>query len=77
MTISIVSNSSDVRSLMTILDSISTVAAEWFILGVALGLSYRTLRKIESDYQEAHMCLTEMVKAWLQMKDNAQPSWQS
>ena len=70
------SNPSDERSLRTILDSISTLAAEWFNLGVALGLSSGTLWEIESNYQgDAHRCLTEMVIAWLQMKDNSQPSW--
>ena len=78
ITISIVSNPSDERSLRTILDSISTLTAKWFNLGIALGLSYDTLETIESDYpRNAHRCLTEMVLAWLQMKDNSQPSWQS
>ena len=75
---SVVSNPSDERSLGTILDSISTLTADWFNLGVALGLSPGTLREIESNHRgEALRCLTEMVIAWLQMKDNAQPSWQS
>ena len=78
ITNSVVSNPSDECSLRTILDSISTLAEDWFNLGVALGLSYDTLRELESNYREdARRCLTEMVIAWLQMKDNAQPSWQS
>ena len=78
ITISIVSNPSAEDSLRTILDSISTLTAKWFKLGVALGLSYDTLEAIESNYRgDAHKCQTEMVKAWLQMKDNSQPSWQS
>ena len=61
-----------------ILDNISTLAAGWFNLGVALGLSSGTLKAIESNYpKDALRCLTEMVIAWLQMKDNVQPSWQS
>ena len=65
-------------SLKTILDSISTLAAEWFNLGVALGLFPDTLREIESNYRgETRRCLTEMMIAWLQTKDNSQPSWQS
>ena len=76
-TISTVSNSSDERSLRTILDSISTLTADWLNLGVALGLSYSTLMSIKTNYREARRCLTEMVIAWLQMKDNSQPSWQS
>ena len=78
ITISIVSNPSAKESLRTILESISTLTAEWFNLGVALGLSYDTLKTIESNYpRDARRCQTEMVIAWLQMKDNSQPSWQS
>ena len=78
ITASIVSNLSDEHSPRTILDTISTIAAEWFNLGVALGLSYGTLREIESNHRgDARRCLTEMVMAWLQMKDNSRPSWQS
>ena len=68
-----VSNSSDEHSLKAILDSISTVAADWFNLGVALGLSYSTLKTIESDYPRAPRCLTEMLIAWLQ--NSSQPTW--
>ena len=65
-------------SLKAALDSISTLTAEWFNLGVALGLSPDTLREIECNHsKDARRCLTEMVIAWLQMKDNSQPSWQS
>ena len=72
------SNSSDEHSLRTISDSISTLTAEWFNLGVALGLSYVTLTEIESNHRgEARRCQTEMVIAWLRKKDNAQPSWQA
>ena len=78
ITIFIVSNPSDERSLRTILDSISTLTAKWFNLGVALGLSSGTLKTIESDHpKDTHRCLTEMVIAWLEMKDSSQPSWQS
>ena len=72
-----ISNPSVEDSLRTILDSISTLTADWFNLGVALGLSYHTLREIETNHQKARRCLTEMVMAWLQMKDNPQPSWQA
>ena len=51
ITISIVSNPSAEDSLRTILDSISTLTSEWFKLGVALGLSYSTLKTIESNYR--------------------------
>ena len=77
ITITVVSNPSAKDSLKTVLDSISTLTAGWFNLGVALGLSYDTLREIETNYREARRCQTEMVIAWLQMKDNSQPSWQA
>ena len=77
ITISVVSNPSDEHSLRAISDSIFTLAAEWFNLGVALGLSYATLREIESNHTEARRRLTEMVIAWLRKKDNSQPSWWS
>ena len=62
------------RSLVTILNSISTLTAKWFNLGLALGLSYGTLRKIESNFpRDAVRCQTEMVMTWLQ--NSLQPSW--
>ena len=77
ITISIISNPSDEGSLRTILESISTLTAEWFKLGVVLGLSYDTLKIIEHNYRDAHRCQMEMVIAWLRTKDNSHPSWQS
>ena len=58
----------------TIVDSISTLTAKWFSLGLALGLSYGTLKKIECDYQrDSSRCLAEVVAAWLQ--NTSQASW--
>ena len=72
-----VSNPSDEHSLRIVLDSISTLTADWFNLGVALGLSHNTLKTIESNHpRDAHRCFTEMVIAWL-MQGYSQPSWQS
>ena len=71
----VVSNFLDERSLKAILYSVSSVAADWFSLGVALGLSYDTLKTIESDYpRDASRCLTEMIIAWL--RNSSQPTWQ-
>ena len=54
--------------------SISKLTAGWFNLGVALGLSYDTLKGIESNYpRDAPRCLTETVIVWLQSSSN--PSW--
>ena len=72
--IPIVSNPPGERSLMTILNSISTLTAKWFNLGLALGLSYGTLKEIESNFpRDALRCQTEMVMTWLQ--NSLQPSW--
>ena len=71
-------NLSEQCSLKAALDSISTLTPEWFNLGVAPGLSPDTLREIKYNHRgDACRSLTEMVIAWLQMKDNSQPSWQS
>ena len=65
---------SDERYLKTILDSISTLRAEWFNLGLALGLSHGTLIRIELNHpKDALRCLTETVNVWLQNSPN--PSW--
>ena len=65
---------SDEHSLGTILDSISTLAAQWFNLGLALRLSHGKLTQIESNHSKDSLrCLTETVNAWLQNSSN--PSW--
>ena len=64
--ISIVSNPSAEDSLRTILDTISTLTAEWFNLGVALGLSSGTLTQIKSNHSKDPLgCVTETVNPWL------------
>ena len=52
----------------------------WMNLGLALGLFYPTLQKIEG--QQHHVvddCMREMLAAWLQQQDNVSqhgiPSW--
>ena len=70
-----VSNPPDKHSLRIVLNSISTLAAKWFNLGLALGLSRDTLDIIEYNYpRDAHRCQTEMITAWLRMSSH--PSWQ-
>ena len=65
-------------SLKTALDSISTLTVQWFNLGLALGLSPDTLEVIQYNFpRDVRRCLTEMMIAWLQMKDSSQPSWKS
>ena len=52
----------------------------WKNLGLALGLFYTTLQKIESDqHHRVDNCMREMLAAWLQQQDNVSqhgiPSW--
>ena len=68
------SNSSDENSLGTIVDTIHTLTAQWFNLGVTLRLSYNSLRAIESNFpRDSLRCLTEIVQLWLQ--NSSHPSW--
>lgn len=69
-------NSSGEHSLVTIVDTIHTLSAQWFNFGLALGLSYSKLRQIESNFQRDSLrCLTEMVETWLQ--NSSHPSWRT
>ena len=52
----------------------------WKNLGLALGLLYPTLHKIEREqHDKADDCMREMLAAWLQQQDNVSqhgiPSW--
>ena len=68
------SNFSGEHSLVTIVDTIHTLTAQWFNLGLALGLFYSKLRQIESNFpRDSFRCLTEMVAMWL--KNSSHPSW--
>ena len=74
ITIPIVSNPPDKHSLRIVLNSISTLAAKWFNLGLALGLSRDTLDIIEYNHpRDAWRCQTEMITMWL--KSSSHPSW--
>ena len=53
---------------------------EWQLLGLHLGLRYRTLEKIKSDYHKnIDECKMAMLTAWLQQQDDVPqkrvPSW--
>ena len=53
---------------------------DWQSLGLALGLLYPTLKKIDDDQRgKTDKCVTEMIAAWLEKKDNVankgDPSW--
>ena len=53
---------------------------DWQSLGLALGLLYPTLKRMEDEQRGAiEKCKTEMIAAWLQQQDNVckngVPSW--
>ena len=53
---------------------------DWQSLGLALGLLYPTLKKIDEDQRgKTDKCVMEMLAAWLQQQDNVKqkgvPSW--
>ena len=53
---------------------------DWQSLGLALGLLYPTLEKIEvEEFRTIEKCKTKMIAAWLQQQDNVSkkgvPSW--
>ena len=56
------------------METIHSLTAKWFNLGLALGLSSDALDQIESNHpRDSLRCLTEMIKAWL--RSNLQSSW--
>ena len=53
---------------------------DWIDLGLALGLHYPTLQKIDNEKRgKVNSCMREMLAAWLQKQDNVSqvgaPSW--
>ena len=53
---------------------------DWIDLGLALGLCYPTLQKIDDEKRgKVNSCMREMLAAWLQKQDNVSqvgaPSW--
>ena len=68
--------SAEQNCLSKVLDSTVTLSTKWFYLGLALGLSHGTLRDIEYNHKDTQRCLTEVINAWLQKKDESRPSWQ-
>ena len=57
-----------------------TKVVQWIPLGLALGLDYSTLQRIEREKMgRIEECKMEMLSAWLQQKDDvvekALPSW--
>ena len=60
--------------------ALRNVSDNWQNLGLALGLSYHTLKGIRtSERDKVDQCIREMIAAWLAKKDNVSrigtPSW--
>ena len=52
--------------------------ADWFHLGLSLGLEHSTLEKIEKkNHGDIDRCMTDMLAAWLQGQDKSAPSWRA
>jgi len=72
---SVVFNPSEGHFLGTIMETVHTLTAKWFNLGLALGLSSDALSQIEYNYpRDSLRCLAEVIKMWL--RNNPQSSWQ-
>ena len=64
-------------SFVDVLRELSEITNEWFMLGLVLGLKDLTLRCIKTDNTTVQECKREMVRSWLQKKDECTPSWQA
>ena len=65
-------------SFVDVLRELSEITNKWFELGLALGLKYSTLNGIETDKTTVDERKREMVRSWLQKKDECTPpSWQA
>ena len=63
-------------SLRHVVNAVFTVY-NWFSFGLALGVSYSTLKTIEADNpRDTHQCRTEMLTAWLKRAD-IETSWRT
>ena len=69
----------DIRDLFKVKGALKDLV-DWQSLGLALGLLYPTLKKIETEnHEKIDKCITEMLAAWLQEQDDVPrrgvPSW--
>ena len=64
-------------SFVDVLRELNDITNKWFELGLALGLKYSTLNGIETDNTTVDKRKREMVRSWLQKKDECTPSWQA
>ncbi len=59
--------------IQTICESLKTASCNWFNLGLALGVNYYELKKIEIRYKDIDRCLMEMVGKRLEIIDPEHP----
>ena len=65
----------DIDSLYDVNKEVAGVA-DWFHLGLSLGLEYTTLEKNEkNNHGDVDCCMTDMLAAWLQGQGTSTPSW--
>ena len=76
----------DIRDLDIIIKELTSnqhfSCAEWYRLGLLLGLYNNTLKEIERNYRYAADCFRESMSAWLRGEDKVRetedgPSWAS
>ena len=70
----------DISNIYKVKLALRNVSNNWQNLGLALGLSYHTLKSIRTTERDiADQCMREMIAAWLAKKDNVPrigtPSW--
>ena len=66
------------ESIADVLRELSEITNDWFNLGLALQLKYSTLSVIETDMRTVDERKRNMVRSWLQQKDDCKPaSWQA
>ena len=62
--------------LKKVLSSIWEARKEWFHIGIQLDMKTSDLKVIKTDYDDAGLCFTEMLTAWLK-RMNPPPTWEA
>ena len=56
-----------------VLSSVQSLSADWRKIGVGLGITFNSLRAIESNRKEVDEMLMDMIAAWLEIDSETQP----
>ena len=62
--------------LKKVLSSVWEARTEWFHIGIQLDMKTSDLKVIKKDYDDAGLCFTEMLSAWLK-RMNPPPTWET